>query len=244
MDGKELKKLRTKFGYTLRSFGQKVGLSHMAIQYYERDERTITETVERQIKQALGLSFDIKQDCDLHVHLDYLRLTFFDTSVETIGSKVIGIDLSYFTMQEKNINNYKRVYSCGMIKLYWSDDPKQGIMLELSGQGLKELEDHLEELGFTLIQWLLVVLDEDYFLSNHYYSRVQSSRIDLAIDEMWNEENGNYDIHDLQEKYQRGLVETRLETYDPRETEKRGEKQGLTIYWGSDTGDFKIRMYE
>ncbi|MDZ5760556.1 Cro/Cl family transcriptional regulator, partial [Carnobacterium maltaromaticum] len=60
---------------------------------------------------------------------------------------------------------------------------KQGLLLELSGQGLMELEEHLKEYGLTLDDWLLRVTNEEYYLKEGLYSRIQSSRLDTAIDE-------------------------------------------------------------
>ncbi|MDZ5760557.1 helix-turn-helix transcriptional regulator, partial [Carnobacterium maltaromaticum] len=47
MTGEELKKLRKKLGYSLRDFGEKVGLSHVLISYYEKGTRFISENKEK-----------------------------------------------------------------------------------------------------------------------------------------------------------------------------------------------------
>ena len=247
MTGEELKKLRKKLGYSLRDFGEKVGLSHVLISYYEKGTRFISENKEKQMLTALGRSFEEKGEYDLHVHLDYLRFTFFDSEVSIIMNHVLGIQKGYFTFQPSNAKNYQGIYSCGAIKIYVSTVMKQGLLLELSGQGLMELEEHLEEYGLTLDDWLLRVTNEEYYLKKGLYSRIQSSRLDTAIDELYSEEKGNYDLHELKSKMEhpeKELISTQLAADKNIEANFHGEPQGLTLYWGSANGHFLIRMYE
>ncbi|WP_157456428.1 replication initiation factor domain-containing protein [Carnobacterium maltaromaticum] len=247
MTGEELKKLRKKLGYSLRDFGEKVGLSHVLISYYEKGTRFISENKEKQILMALGISFDEKKDHQLRVHLDYLRITFFDSKVEVIMNYVLGIQSEYFDFKESKAKNYEGIYECGAIKIYVSTLMKQGLLLELSGQALMELEEHLAEYGLTLNDWLIRVTDEDYYLKKGLYSRIQSSRLDTAIDEVYNEVKGNYDLHELKSKVEhpeKELISTRLAADKSIEANFRGEPQGLSLYWGSSNGHFLIRMYE
>lgn len=242
-----MKKLREKLGYTLRDFGEKVGLDFSLMGKYEKGTRFISEQKERQILEALGMSYVEKKEHELHVHLDYLRLTFFDSKASKIMSHVLGIHESHFDFVESKAKNYTGIHSCGAIKIYVSTLRKQGLLLELSGQGLTELEEHLTEYGLTLNDWLLRVTDEEYYLKKKLYSRVRSSRLDIAIDEMYNEEKGNYDLHELELKKkspEKELIYTELSSDKNIESNLYGESQGLSLYWGSPHGYFMIRMYE
>ena len=248
MSGKDLRAVRKKLNYTLRDFGSKVGIAHSTISQYEKGKRFISARTEAQIKKALGLCLEVKHDYELHVHLDYLRLTFFDSSLETVMNRIVGIEKTYFTYSEKELFGFDGIWQSGMIRIYASSDLNQGIMLELSGQGLAEMESWLQELDetFTLNEWLAMITDPDYYLKEGLFSRYNCSRLDIAIDEMY-KPTGNYDLHDLKYKkdHKSGkLIETKLRSSQDIESFWNDKPLGLTIYFGSPQGNFLVRMYE
>ncbi|MDZ5760820.1 Cro/Cl family transcriptional regulator, partial [Carnobacterium maltaromaticum] len=90
---------------------------------------------------------------------------------------------------------------------------------------------HLKEYGLTLDDWLLRVTNEEYYLKEGLYSRIQSSRLDTAIDELYSEEKGNYDLHELKSKMEhpeKELISTQLAADKNIEANFHGEPQGLT----------------
>jgi phage replication initiation protein len=140
------------------------------------------------IRKVLG--FESEQKADLFVHIDYLRLTFFDADVETIMTSVLGIAPKYFETESRARHNYDYLHSCGSIVLMSKGDNSQGILLDLTGEGIQQFEQHLGEYEITLQEWLKQVLNPSYYLTNGYYSRVHSTRLDIAIDEMYDEVRG------------------------------------------------------
>ncbi|WDA68718.1 replication initiation factor domain-containing protein [Lactococcus lactis] len=248
MTAKDLKKLRKNLGYTLRDFASKVGINFETISRYEKGKRSISIRSENQIKQALGLVLEKKHDYELHVHLDFLRLTFFDTTPEIIMKHVLGIEKEYFFYEVNQRHGFDGIYSCGRIQLYVSEKVEQGLMLELTGQGLLEMETVLQEADkdFTLNDWLVMITDSDYYLKNGYFSRFNCSRLDIAIDEMY-KAAGNYDLHDLKwRKDSDGekLIDTKLRSSQDIESFWHDKPLGLTLYFGSPQGNFLLRMYE
>jgi Putative phage replication protein RstA len=246
--GKELKELRKNLNYTLRDFGAKVGIDFRNISQYEKGKRFISARTEEQIKQALGLVLEKKHDYELHIHLDFLRLTFFDTSPETIMKYVLGIEKEYFFYEVNQRHGFDGIYSCGRIQLYVSEKVEQGLMLELTGQGLLEMETVLQEADkdFTLNDWLVMITDSDYYLKNGYFSRFNCSRLDIAIDEMY-KASGNYDLHDLKWRKDNDgekLIDTKLRSSQDIESFWHDKPLGLTLYFGSPQGNFLLRMYE
>lgn len=252
--GKDLRKIRKGFNFTLRDFAKKVGIAYQNINSYEKGKRTISLQTENQIKKALGLCLDKKHDYELHVHLDYLRLTFFDTTPEIIMRHVLSIEKEYFVYEENKRHGFDGIYSCGRIQLYVSEKPEQGTMLELSGQGLLEMESILKEKSafllyheiFTLNEWLITITNPDYYLKHGLFTRYNCSRLDIAIDEMF-KETGNYDLHDIKFKkdYADGvLIGTKLRSSRDIESYWQDKPLGLTLYFGSSNGNFLLRMYE
>lgn len=249
MTGKELRKLRVKFGYSLRDFGAKVGLSHQAVSNYEKGKRMISSQTEKQINGALGLSYDKKHDYDLNVHLDYLKLTFFGSTVDVIMNRVLGLEKEDFIYQVNKRNNYDGIYLSGHIQIYVSENIHQGILLELSGQALMELEILLQETeeNLTLNEWLVTITDPLFYEAEHIFSRFNCTRLDIAIDEMYKENGKNYDLHDLKwrKEYKDGiLIETSLRSSQDIESYWNDQPLGLTLYFGSPNGNFLLRMYE
>jgi phage replication initiation protein len=254
MDGLELKRLRQKMNLSLRAMSELVEINYSLLSRYENNQRFLTQEVEEQIKEKLGLSSADWLDFKLCVHLDYLRLTFFDTEIETVISLGLGLEMRYFRVEENQAKGYDEIFSCGSIKIYRGVEKQEqdgsikakrnDILLELSGQALKEYEEILLERGFTLLEWLRVLLNDDWGQSVGLYSRIQCSRIDLAIDEYYQLDNSNYDIHKLREKMKNNLIETSLDSTREIENRFKDKPQGLTLYFGSSNGHFLLRIYE
>jgi len=248
MTAKDLANLIERTGLSQREFGLKVGLSNGAIHNYLKKKRKITEEIEKQIKIALGQSQDKKQCFELHVHFDWLRLTFFDSTIEKVMQGILGIDPRYFHYEEKGLLGYDENYSCGNIKILKSPDrPEQGIMLELTGKGVAEMEEFLLEQGeFSLVDWIILVTDLDYAKDKELYTRINYPRFDLTIDELLKRQ-GNYDLHDFEQRMKKDferLIETDLKKLGNHENYVQGTSLGLTIELGSRGGNFALRMYE
>ena len=244
MLGNELKALRKRLEYSATDFANKLGVSRTALSDWERGITPISEEREKKIKQSLGFE-STGERADLHVHVDYLKLTFFDTTVEQVMEHVLGIEPSFFLMEERAKHNYEYWFQCGSIVLLSRSDNAQGVLLDLTSEGVLQLEDILAERGLILLDWLMEVLDPGFFLTEGLYSRVHSTRIDIAIDEMYNENGTNFDLKKLQEKKVQGLIYSTLTSYKEMKTMKGEEEQGVTLTFGTRGNDrVFIRLYE
>jgi len=89
------------------------------------------------------------------------------------------------------------------------------------------------------------VLDPSFYLNNGLYSRIHSTRIDLAIDEMYQIDGSNFDLKKLQKKKEQDLVYSPLLTYKEVKSTKGWDDNGLTLMFGARGNDrIFIRMYE
>ncbi|OJG99504.1 Cro/Cl family transcriptional regulator [Enterococcus termitis] len=244
LTGDELKKIRKRLGYTLRTFSPKVGISRAMLSDYEREKYPIPDDKVKQIKENLGLVSE--SSYQLHVHFDYLKFTFFDSTIRTILEKVIGIPMKYFVMEESSKHNYEAKYSCGNIVVFdRTSDSRQGILLDLTGMGVYELEQYLESIGLTFREWLARVLDPSWYSSRGYYSRLHSTRLDIAIDEMYDPINGNFDLYELKKRRDKELINTDFQVYREQEKKFREDHGGLTLYYGARGGEgMFVRFYE
>ncbi|MFC3635109.1 ATP-binding protein [Enterococcus rivorum] len=244
MDGQELRRIRKKLDYNLRDFAEKVGISRAQLSKYEREVTGLSEERVNQIKQKIGLA--LVSECELHVHFDYLKFTFFDSTIQTVIETIIGIPMKYFIVEETKQHNYQLKYSCGNLVVFaWIEDDSQGILMDLTGQGVYELEQFLESKELNLKDWLANVLDSSWYLSRGYYSRLHSTRLDIAIDEIYDPMNGNFDLYELKKRRDQDLIKTDFQVYREQEKKFREDHGGLTLYYGSRGGEgMFVRFYE
>ena len=244
MQGNELKALRKRLNYSATSFADKINVSRVALSNWERGITPISEEKEKMIKQKLG--FETENDrADLRVHIDYLKLTFFDTTPERVMESVLGITPKFFITENRAKHNYQKWHSCGSIVLMSREDNTQGVLLDLTSEGIIQLQQHLGEYSLTLQDWLRQVLDPRFFLRGELYSRVHSTRVDIAIDEMYNEEGSNFDLKKLREKKYQNLIYSPLTSYKDMNTIKGFDEYGATLMFGARGNDrVFIRMYE
>lgn len=244
MTGEELKEIRLKLKLSIRRLSERIGVSHTLINAWEKENKRINDDYVKQIKEVLGLNL-AQEKPNLKVGVDYLKLTFFNSNYLVIMSQVIGVDPKFFQTEERRKHNYELWHQCGSIVLMSSSNDKKETLLDLTSEGIGEFEALLNRQGQTLMSWLKKVLDPAYYLSNGFYTRIHSTRLDLAIDEMYDKVRGNFDLHVLKVKKAQGLVKTDASKYQVVETRKGEDSNGLTLYFGARGNDgIFIRFYE
>lgn len=240
-----MKKLREKLGYKSKDFAMKLGIAPNVYSMLENGKRVITLEREKRIMEAIGFWSDGER-VDMQVHIDYLKVTFFQAEVEDIMTKVLGIGTEYFLKEESKQNNYQYLHWCGSIILKSRDDDIQGVLLELTGEGVVQFRRHLEEQGLDLHEWLRKVFGESGFLADGVYTRAHSTRLDIAINEMYNPIGGNFDLKRLKKKKEEGMYSSSLKAKKEilSSTDEEGE-DGLTLNFGAKGSEaVSIRLYE
>lgn len=175
------------------------------------------------------------------VIVDYLRVRFPLTGMDgmkRIAHDILEIPFKFFRKEKHRWHNYEHVYSFGNIFLSYSDDEKMGIILEFKGQACRQYEIHLEYHGYTWINFLATLWNQD----------VKWKRLDLAI----NDYDGILNIEYLHKKCKTGEFVTRCKSFDYRESgetnyyEELDGKLGLgrTLYIGKRSSAIYICMYE
>ncbi|WP_181041970.1 replication initiation factor domain-containing protein [Enterococcus faecium] len=246
MDCIELKKIRKDLKQSLKGFSEFVGIPYETYRKYESGEREIPDDVAMKILKTVGKPTERRKG-GLHVHFDYLKLTFFDTTAKIIIEKVLRMKVDQFAYEPFKKWNYDYIYRLGNISVLESvgDNRRQGTMLEMSGQGISEFELWLFTKDISFDKWLRLVLSPYWYEQRGYYSRLHSTRLDLAIDELYDSEKGNFDLHELVKKEEAGLVWTPFENKVQISSNKQNDETGLTLYYGSRGGDgVFMRFYE
>ncbi|WP_409023111.1 replication initiation factor domain-containing protein [Enterococcus faecium] len=237
----ELIKIRKDLGYSQQDMAEKMGISFSSLRRYETGERNIPEELNQRIKE-------IREELEkkIHVHIDYLKITFFGTTVKTVIEKVLGAEYSWFIRKRQKIHNYDTGYILGNIVIRENEkEARQGVLVEMTGEGVREFEILLKERGLVLVEWFSKIMNE---WIGWYYTNFHSTRLDIAIDEMYNCSGKNFQLRRLLEKRQdkeHKLIVTPLRKFHVQDGDKAGENTGLTLYFGSrGTDNLYIRLYE
>lgn len=237
----ELEKIRKDLGYSQQEMAKKVGVSFASLRRYETGEREISEKVEQKVLELMA-----SNPRKLRVHIDYLKITFFGTTVKTIMTKVLGTEFIWYVRKKHKLHNYDTVYTSGNIIIRENEkDSRQGILVEMTGEGVREFEILLKEQDQSFVDWLSKVMNE---WNGWHYTRFHSTRLDVAIDEMYQPNGKNFQLRRLLEKRQdreHKLIVTPLRKFNMQDGDKSGTDTGLTLYFGSrGTDNLYLRFYE
>ncbi|MGM0113401.1 replication initiation factor domain-containing protein [Enterococcus sp. DIV0187] len=258
MEAKELRAYRYKLGVP---YGKKkqvkpvsqqkfADILNISLSYYEKMERG-KRAIPARVKETLDTYFrvTVKEGANMWVMIDYLRLSFFDATPKEIITRVLGLNEAAFETRPTGLYLFDQVSVCGNIWVFWhAKDTFGNVLVQFSGQGCREYERRLVEektdwQGFLLDIW------RDQGKLESGYSRVQCSRIDLAIDEVWEREDYEYfDLFSILKKYPAGLVEDRFRTFNNYcsyvTEEGNSQSKGMSLYFGSRKSPLYFNFYE
>ncbi|MGM0112783.1 replication initiation factor domain-containing protein [Enterococcus sp. DIV0187] len=258
MEAKELRAYRYKLGvpYGKRKQVKPVSqqkfadILNISLSYYEKMERG-KRAIPAYVKETLDTYFRVfvKEGANMRVMIDYLRLSFFDAAPKEIITRVLGLDASDFETRPTSLYLFDQVSVCGNIWVFWHAKETIGnVLVQFSGQGCREYEQRLVEEKMDWQEFLLDIWQDQGKLESGY-NRVQCSRIDLAIDEVWEREDYEYfDLFTILEKYPKGLVTDRFKTFENYcsyvTEEGSSRSKGLSLYFGSRKSPLYFNFYE
>ena len=147
IDGKHLKDLRKTTNLTQKQFAELVNINVRSLRAYESNQRGLTSTRFREIKNALGY-VSAKKDA-LRVMIDYLRITFKEVrDLAYFTEAYLLCDLKEFVSEDTKLMAYNHLFRRGDIWIFdYVDKNLTGnyqITVQLSGQGCRQMELILE----------------------------------------------------------------------------------------------------
>lgn len=258
MEPKELRNYRYKFGLSNAKTGKQKPVSQrkfaqildISLSYYkkmEQGKRSIPEEVKQKLEEYFRVY--MKHGIEMRVMIDYLRLSFFDAAPKDIIQRVLGMDELEFETRSTGLYMFDQVSVRGNIWVFWhTKETTKNVLIQFSGQGCREYEMVLNERKTDWQEYLLNLWQKQGMLES-CYSRVQCSRIDIAIDEMWMREDDEYfDLFSILEKEHKGLIEDSFklfENYGGYYTESGvARNKGLSLYFGSRKSPMFFNFYE
>ena len=156
----------------------------------------------------------------LDIIIDYLRVRFPTCDIKYIVHKVLGLKIQYLIKQDKALYSYDEQYTLGNISIMVSKDKDKGCLLELKGQGCREMEYILQASNKTWISFLQDIL----------YHQGIIKRLDIAV-------NDNIGIVDIKELVNRCDTGKCISTFRQYQVCKSGKLVHSKDNIGSDNAE-------
>ncbi|EPP0902166.1 replication initiation factor domain-containing protein [Listeria monocytogenes] len=245
MHGKEVKKLRTQLGLTQQTFAEKISIPRTVVSKIENNHRPVSSTLLAKLKKNFHLDGGL---LTMEAKIDFLRVRFQINSPDLVIEKVLRMDSNAFMYKDYGFYHYTETYCFSEIFVFFNpNDIHMGVMIELRGQGCREYELILEEYkeSWSHFFWRLY---QDNSFENGLIVDTKITRIDIALDEKLSPFSSNYDLYELKEKYEQGLVDTTFRNFDFRGgfVQKNGKtvNKGLSLYFGSRQSPMYLNFYQ
>lgn len=252
IDGKHLKDLRKTTNLTQKQFAELVNINVRSLRAYESNQRGLTSTRFREIKNALGY-VSAKKDA-LRVMIDYLRITFKDVrDLAYFTETYLLCDLKEFVSEDTKLMAYNHLWRRGDIWIFdYVDKNLTGnyqITVQMSGQGCRQMELILENHNKS---W-------HDLLSKMIFDRkdMKVTRLDVAMDEMYQGQENESEHFLLSEMitkvYHNEVIFDKLKSWShigggglgfQNELEKEEYRQGISLYFGSRQSNLYFNFYE
>ncbi|MHC5216836.1 replication initiation factor domain-containing protein [Enterococcus sp. LJL128] len=246
MRGIDVKRLRKEMKLSQKEFADTVGVSRPMISQIESDKKSVSDELELKIVEVFNMCGGT---ASVEAKIDFLRIRFKTHDVETIISKILHMDMNWFVHEQRGFYKYTETFYFGSIRIFRNpQDVNMGTMIDLSGEGCRQLEQIFEEDNertWTEFFWSLY---EDDLFGRGVLVDTKVTRIDIALDELIVSGEENFDLHLLKNKMESGLVSTSFKNFDDRGgmswENKKWINKGLTLYFGSRQSPLHFCFYQ
>jgi len=163
-----------------------------------------------------------REEEELEVLIDYLRVSFKTTDVDYIIDNVLHLKKEYMYHKNAGFYGYRGTYQLDNIKIFYSEpEDNRGTLIELSGGGCRQFEVILDTRKITWFD----------FLRECIKFGGKFPRLDLSIDD----KKTYFKIPYLLKKIESGELISRFKKIDfvGSMNIKDSEIRGTTIYFGS-----------
>lgn len=178
----------------------------------ESGKRPITQEMEKKIVEVLHIDGG---HASVEAKIDFLRIRFKTLDVRTVIEKLLHMDMNWFTHESRGFYHYTETFSYSAIRIVRNpENVNMGIMLDLSGEGCRQLEEIFEEdNNRSWTEFFRSLYDDDIF-GQGILVDTKITRIDIALDELIVKGQENFDLYVLKEKMELGLVDTTFKNFD------------------------------
>lgn len=246
MRGIELKRFRKELGMKQQELADKLQIERSLISKIENGKRAISKELAEKVSEVLHLDGG---KASVEAKIDFLRVRFKTMDVQTVIRKLLHMDMNWFTHEARGFYHYTETFSYGSIRLFRNpENINMGIMLDLSGEGCRQLEEVFEEdHDRTWTEFFRSLYDDDIF-GKGLVVDTKITRIDIALDELIVKGQPNFDLYKLKEKMEAGLIGTTFKNFDfsGGYSFEKGQKvnKGLSFYFGSRQSPLYFNFYQ
>lgn len=246
MRGIELKRFRKELGLKQQELADKLQIERSLISKIENGKRAISKELAEKVSEVLHLDGG---KASVEAKIDFLRVRFKTMDVQTVIRKLLHMDMDWFTHGARGFYHYTETFSYGSIRLFRNpENINMGIMLDLSGEGCRQLEEIFEEdHDRTWTEFFRSLYDDDIF-GKGLVVDTKITRIDIALDELIVKGQPNFDLYKLKEKMEAGLIGTTFKNFDfsGGYSFEKGQKvnKGLSLYFGSRQSPLYFNFYQ
>lgn len=245
MNNQEIKILRKRLQLTQQQFAEKLDWSKSYLSMIETGKRTITKKSIEKIRKTFHLDGGF---LPMEAKIDFLRVRFKIHSPSQVIEKILQMNPDVFIYKNHGFNHYTESYCFSDIFVFSNpENLDMGVMIELRGQGCREYELVLEEQEETWTTFFWRLYQSNIF-GEGLIIDTKITRIDLALDEHLSLLYPNYDLFELKEKVEQGLVDTTFRNFDFTGgiVVKSGQRlnKGLSLYFGSRQSPFYLNFYQ
>ncbi|MGM0172642.1 cro/CI family transcriptional regulator [Enterococcus sp. AZ140] len=246
MRGIELKRFRKELGLKQQELADKLQIERSLISKIENGKRAISKELAEKVSEVLHIDGG---KASVEAKIDFLRVRFKTMDVQTIIRKLLHMDMDWFTHEARGFYHYTETFSYGSIRLFRNpENINMGIMLDLSGEGCRQLEEIFDEdHDRTWTEFFRSLYDDDIF-GKGLVVDTKITRIDIALDELIVKGQSNFDLYKLKEKMEAGLIGTTFKNFDfsGGYSFEKGQKvnKGLSLYFGSRQSPLYFNFYQ
>lgn len=246
----ELKAIRAVLGFSQETMAQLLGTSKAYVSLIENDKKPFSKEL---YDRCVFLQQRPKVSREVDISIDWVRVRFKTLDFASVIAQVLKIGFQYFVPELRGGYSYDHQVSSSAIKVFYSGKNKDmGTMIELSGTGCREFELYLQGQNRT---WFDFFNDCFEFAKEKTQSDeelkkfIKFPRLDIALDELYDEQHGNFDLNTLYKKVNCQRFSTKLKSFRKvEEFEPSGKgffvSNGLSLYFGTRLSEIYFNFYQ
>ncbi|MBZ2071889.1 replication initiation factor domain-containing protein, partial [Streptococcus sanguinis] len=182
--------------------------------------------------------------------IDYIRFRFRTLDWLGVIDEVFGLKKKPFIQHDFGRYGYSALENFNFINVYHSEkDSEMGTLVEMTGRGCREFEWYLEneQNGRTwqeVLEAALAYAKRKTKAPEEAADFLKITRLDVSLDEGYNKEEGNYNLYQLKEKKERGLIQSKMRSFKFIDGETQNQADGCSVYFGSRQSAVLLNFYE
>lgn len=238
MAGEAIKNYRKHNHLSQEKMADLLEVSQKAISRYENNKSTPEPAVQELID--IYMPWLKNNGNPLEGIFDYMRVRFDDLTPEQVMTDIVNIRPEWWSDEQHGILRYDAYMAYGDIKiLYDNTDKGKGVLLEMTGQACRQIEDVFTMKKLSWLAFFGTVLENN----GHF------KRIDIAINDYYE----MLDINELAMKAFRHEFITKFKKYRvefggsyslDEVGDYDGDSTGTTIYFGAPQSMMNIVFYQ